>query len=181
MKAVLFQGSGQSFFRHKKIFCDSSVLCSKNKNLAAQISFAPNLRPFFFFASRGAKQSERRLRSPILPKIHHGRRTCRHIIWVLGMESCWCGGYQCPKLFIYPPECTAAPLAAMPMSQSEQGEEEEEGGGGARCSPSGPHGPFFMIFLYLDLLFWNQIFTWDTEGEKFVLSHWQQLHFYTAD
>lgn len=60
---------------------------------------------------------------------------------------------------MYPPECTGAPLAAMLMSQREHGE-EEDGGGGARCSPSGPHGPFFMIFLYLDRLFWNHIFTW---------------------
>lgn len=75
------------------------------------------------------------------------------------MESCWCPGYQCPKLFMYPPECTGAPLAAMLMSHREHGE-EEDGGGGARWSPSsGRQGPFFMIFLYLDRLFWNHIFT----------------------
>lgn len=76
-----------------------------------------------------------------------------HIIGVLGMESCWCPGYQCPKLFMYPPECTVAPLAAMLMSQREHGE-EEDGGGGARWSPSsGRQGPFFIIFLYFDRLF----------------------------
>lgn len=88
-----------------------------------------------------------------------------HIIWVLGMESCWCPGYQCPKLFMYPPECTGAPLAAMLMSHSEHGE-EEDGGGGARWSPSGPQGPFFMIFLYLDRLFWNHIFTWRMKKKR---------------
>lgn len=60
---------------------------------------------------------------------------------------------------MYPPECTGAPLVAMLMSHSEHGDDEDGGGGAARCSPSGPQGPFFMIFLYLDLLFWNQIFT----------------------
>lgn len=92
------------------------------------------------------------------------RHVC-HIIWVLGMESCWCPGYQCPKLFMYPPECTGAPLVAMPMSHNEHGE-DEEGSGGARWSPSGPHGPFFMIFLNFDRLFWNQIFTWQMKKEK---------------
>lgn len=51
------------------------------------------------------------------------------------------------------------------MSHREHGE-EEDGGGGARCSPSGPQGPFFMIFLYLDRLFWNHIFTWRTRRGK---------------
>lgn len=67
---------------------------------------------------------------------------------------------------MYPPECTGAPLAAMLMSHSEHGDEEDGGGGGARCSPSGPQGPFFMIFLYLDLLFWNHIFTWMFSKKK---------------
>lgn len=88
-----------------------------------------------------------------------------HIIWVLGMESCWCPGYQWAKLFMYPPECTGAPLAAMLMSHREHGE-EEDGGGGARWSPSGPQGPFFMIFLYLDRLFWNHIFTCRTSKRE---------------
>lgn len=62
-------------------------------------------------------------------------------------------------------------MPGMGMSQSggmlgEQGESEEEVW---RCSPSGTLEPCFMIFLYLERLFWNQIFTCGRErGEQGV-------------
>lgn len=86
-----------------------------------------------------------------------------HIIWVLGIESWWWPGYQGLNEFIYPPECIGAPLFAIETSQSggipgEQGGAEETAW---RCSPSGPFEPCFIIFLYFERLFWNQIFTWE--------------------
>lgn len=74
------------------------------------------------------------------------------------MASCGCPGYQWAKLFMYPPECTGGPLGVMLMSQTVHGEAEVWSWADLG-SPSDPQGPLFMIFLYLDRLFWNHILT----------------------
>lgn len=62
----------------------------------------------------------------------------------------------------------------MGMSQSggmlgEQGEREAALW---RCSPSGALEPCFMIFLYLERLFWNQILTCEGGGQSCQWGGW---------